>query len=90
MAELCAAGLDFVKDDELQGDGPSCPFEDRARAVAGYFVVAHLGFSAVPLVVGLAVDGLGAGLALALALGALLVSAVGLGLAVRRGEARSP
>lgn len=39
--------------------------EDRARAVAGYFVVAHLGFSAVPLVVGLAVDGLGAAAALA-------------------------
>jgi ribulose-bisphosphate carboxylase large chain len=33
VAELCDAGLDFVKDDELQGDGPSCPFEDRARAV---------------------------------------------------------
>lgn len=33
VAELAAAGLDFVKDDELQGDGPSCPFEDRARAV---------------------------------------------------------
>jgi ribulose-bisphosphate carboxylase large chain len=33
VAELCDAGLDFVKDDELQGDGPSCPFEQRARAV---------------------------------------------------------
>jgi ribulose-bisphosphate carboxylase large chain len=33
VAELAAAGLDFVKDDELQGDGPACPFEDRARAV---------------------------------------------------------
>ena len=33
VADLCAAGLDFIKDDELQGDGPSCPFEDRARAV---------------------------------------------------------
>ena len=33
VAELCHAGLDFVKDDELQGDGPSCPFEERARAV---------------------------------------------------------
>ena len=30
---LCAAGIDFVKDDELQGDGPGCPFDDRARAV---------------------------------------------------------
>ncbi len=30
---LCAAGIDFVKDDELQADGPGCPFEDRARAV---------------------------------------------------------
>ncbi len=33
VAELCEAGLDFVKDDELQGDGASCPFEERARAV---------------------------------------------------------
>ena len=33
VAELCAAGIDFVKDDELQGDGPACPFEARARAV---------------------------------------------------------
>jgi ribulose-bisphosphate carboxylase large chain len=33
VAELCAAGLDFVKDDELQGDGPACPFDARARAV---------------------------------------------------------
>lgn len=33
VADLCAAGLDFVKDDELQGDGPACPFEARARAV---------------------------------------------------------
>jgi ribulose-bisphosphate carboxylase large chain len=30
---LCAAGIDFIKDDELQSDGPSCPFEARARAV---------------------------------------------------------
>jgi len=30
---LCAAGIDFIKDDELQADGPSCPFVDRARAV---------------------------------------------------------
>ena len=33
MAELCAAGIDFIKDDELQADGPPCPFDDRARAV---------------------------------------------------------
>ncbi len=30
---LCEAGIDFIKDDELQADGPACPFEDRARAV---------------------------------------------------------
>ncbi|MEZ5863158.1 MAG: RuBisCO large subunit C-terminal-like domain-containing protein [Geminicoccaceae bacterium] len=30
---LCRGGIDFVKDDELQGDGPHCPFEARARAV---------------------------------------------------------
>ena len=33
VADLAAAGLDFVKDDELQGDGPACPFDGRARAV---------------------------------------------------------
>ena len=30
---LCAAGIDFIKDDELQVDGAVCPFEDRVRAV---------------------------------------------------------
>ncbi len=33
--ELCAAGVDFIKDDELQADGPLCPFDERARAVMG-------------------------------------------------------
>jgi ribulose-bisphosphate carboxylase large chain len=30
---LAVAGLDFIKDDELQADGPHCPFDDRAQAV---------------------------------------------------------
>src|SRR3984957_12567785 len=30
---LCQAGIDFIKDDELQSDGPRCPFEDRATEV---------------------------------------------------------
>lgn len=30
---LAEADIDFIKDDELQADGPSCPFENRARAV---------------------------------------------------------
>lgn len=30
---LAEAGIDFIKDDELQGDGPHCPFDERARAV---------------------------------------------------------
>ncbi|MEO3413057.1 ribulose-bisphosphate carboxylase large subunit family protein [Roseovarius sp. CAU 1744] len=30
---LVGAGIDFIKDDELQADGPNCPFDDRARAV---------------------------------------------------------
>jgi len=30
---LADAGIDFIKDDELQADGPACPFEERARAV---------------------------------------------------------
>ena len=31
--QLCAAGVDFIKDDELQADGPVCPFDERARLV---------------------------------------------------------
>ena len=30
---LCQAGIDFIKDEELQSDGPGCPFEDRATEV---------------------------------------------------------
>ncbi len=30
---LARAGIDFIKDDELQADGPACPFDQRARAV---------------------------------------------------------
>ncbi len=30
---LAAGGIDFIKDDELQANGPDCPFEARARAV---------------------------------------------------------
>ena len=29
--QLCAAGIDVIKDDELQADGPSCPFDERVR-----------------------------------------------------------
>lgn len=30
---LCEANIDFIKDDELQANGPNCPFEDRVKAV---------------------------------------------------------
>jgi ribulose-bisphosphate carboxylase large chain len=30
---LVEAGIDFIKDDELQSDGPHCPFADRIAAV---------------------------------------------------------
>jgi ribulose-bisphosphate carboxylase large chain len=30
---LAEVGIDFIKDDELQADGPHCPFEQRIRAV---------------------------------------------------------
>ncbi|HEX7072347.1 MAG TPA: ribulose-bisphosphate carboxylase large subunit family protein [Rhodothermales bacterium] len=30
---LADAGIDFIKDDELQADGPYCPFKDRIAAV---------------------------------------------------------
>ena len=31
--ELCSAGIDFIKDDELQSDGPACPFHLRVEKV---------------------------------------------------------
>ena len=30
---LAEAGIDFIKDDELQADGPHCPFKERITAV---------------------------------------------------------
>jgi ribulose-bisphosphate carboxylase large chain len=33
VKSLVAAGIDFIKDDELQADGPACPFEERVSAV---------------------------------------------------------
>jgi ribulose-bisphosphate carboxylase large chain len=33
VRELVAGGVDFIKDDELQADGPHCPFDERVRAV---------------------------------------------------------
>lgn len=30
---LLNAGVDFIKDDELQANGPHCPFEERVKAV---------------------------------------------------------
>lgn len=34
VRELCEGGVDFIKDDELQADGPLCPFEARLDAVS--------------------------------------------------------
>lgn len=33
VSELVEADIDFIKDDELQADGPHCPFERRVDAV---------------------------------------------------------
>jgi len=33
VAKLIEGGIDFVKDDELQADGPHCPFDERVDAV---------------------------------------------------------
>ncbi len=33
VRQLIDGGIDFIKDDELQADGPHCPFEARVRAV---------------------------------------------------------
>jgi ribulose-bisphosphate carboxylase large chain len=31
--DLAEAGIDFIKDDELQANGPHCPFEERVSAI---------------------------------------------------------
>lgn len=33
VERLCRGGIDFIKDDELQADGPACPFAERAEQV---------------------------------------------------------
>jgi ribulose-bisphosphate carboxylase large chain len=33
VSQLVEGGIDFIKDDELQADGPHCPFTERVRAV---------------------------------------------------------
>ena len=33
VQSLCEGGIDFIKDDELQANGPHCPFEDRVGEV---------------------------------------------------------
>lgn len=33
VRQLVEGGIDFIKDDELQADGPACPFDERVRAV---------------------------------------------------------
>lgn len=33
VQKLVDGGIDFIKDDELQADGPHCPFDQRVRAV---------------------------------------------------------
>lgn len=58
--------------------------EERARAVAGYFVVAHVGFSIVPMLAGLAVDAFGGAAALGGLWLGILAGAVVLVVASRR------
>ena len=35
VRSLVEGGIDFIKDDELQADGPHCPFSERITAVMG-------------------------------------------------------
>ncbi len=36
VRQLVDGGIDFIKDDELQADGPHCPFDERVpRGDAG-------------------------------------------------------
>jgi ribulose-bisphosphate carboxylase large chain len=44
-AALAAGGADLIKDDELLGDLPSCPLEERVRAVAAA-IPAHVRYAA--------------------------------------------
>ena len=74
----------FVYPGGLAAVAEAASGEERARAVAGYFVLAHLGFGAVPLTVGLAIDAFGAGPALAASWLALLAAACALWVATAR------
>ena len=35
--QLAGAGIDFIKDDELQSNGPGCPLRERAEKVMAVF-----------------------------------------------------
>ena len=61
--------------------------QERARATAGYFVVAHIGFGGIPALLGLAMDHFGRGPALLGLWLALLATALVLALAIRRKQA---
>ncbi|MBL6456466.1 MFS transporter [Belnapia sp. T6] len=74
----------FVYPGGLAAVAEAASGEGRARAVAGYFVVAHLGFGAVPLLVGLAIDAWGAGPALAGSWVVLLAACAALWVATAR------
>lgn len=58
--------------------------EQRARAVAGYFLFAYLGFGLPSILVGYAADALGTTLALALFGAVLIVAVIALATAIRR------
>ncbi len=61
--------------------------QERARATAGYFVVAHIGFGGIPALAGVAMDSFGRGPALLGVWLALLGTALVLALAIRRKRA---
>jgi ribulose-bisphosphate carboxylase large chain len=47
VAALVEANIDFIKDDELQSDGPHCPFEQRIAAVQEV-INRHVGYGHPP------------------------------------------
>jgi predicted MFS family arabinose efflux permease len=59
-----SAAYGFLFVGALAGASEAASGEDRARAAAGVFLIAHAGFCVPPLLTGLAVDGVGAGPAL--------------------------
>ncbi|GGG45530.1 MFS transporter [Caldovatus sediminis] len=86
-AAVGSAAYGFLYLGGLAAVAQAAPAAERANAAAGYFLVAHLGFGLPPLLVGFAVERLGAAPALAGLWAAVAATALALARAIRRGAA---